>query len=78
MTNVVGESISSVTSGIFIRNQAGKHGFPCDFFYYQVNMKDRRCFSDLMNRNRFDSILARRDWSCFTMENLRCLNFAVN
>ena len=27
VTNVVGESISSVTSGIFIGNQSGKHGF---------------------------------------------------
>ena len=25
-------------------------------------MKDRKCFSDLMNRNGFDPILARRDW----------------
>ena len=25
-------------------------------------MKDRKCFSDLMNRNRFDPILASRDW----------------
>ena len=32
VTNVVGESISSVTSGIFIGNQLGKHGFSCDFF----------------------------------------------
>ena len=37
-------------------------------------MNDRKCFSDQMNRNRFDPILARRDWSCSTMENLRCLN----
>ena len=45
------------------------------FFYYQVNMKDRKCFSDQMNRNRFHPILAWHDWSCSTMENLRCLNF---
>ena len=32
VTNVVRESISSVTSGIFIGNQSGKHGFSCDFF----------------------------------------------
>ena len=32
VTNVVGENISSVTSGIFIGNQLGKHGFSCDFF----------------------------------------------
>ena len=59
-------------------NQLGKHDFSCDFFYHRVNMKDRKCFSDKMNRNRFDPILARRDWSCFTMTNLRCLNSAVN
>ena len=32
VTNVIGENISSVTSGIFIGNQLGKHGFSCDFF----------------------------------------------
>ena len=32
VTNVVEESISSVTSGIFIGNQSTKHGFSCDFF----------------------------------------------
>ena len=32
VTNVAGENISSVTSGIFIGNQLGKHGFSCDFF----------------------------------------------
>ena len=32
VTNVVGENISSVTNGIFIGNQLGKHGFSCEFF----------------------------------------------
>ena len=32
VTNVVGESIFSVTSGIFIVKQLGKHDFSCDFF----------------------------------------------
>ena len=41
-------------------------------------MEDRECFSDQMNRNRLDPILARRDWSCSTMKNLRCLKFGVN
>ena len=67
MTYVVGENISSVISGIFIGNQLDKHGFSCDFFYYQVNMKDMKCFSDQMNGNRFDPILARSDWSRSTM-----------
>ena len=35
-------------------------------------------FFDQMNRNRFDPTLARGDWSCSTMENLRCVNSAVN
>ena len=39
VTNVVGENISSVTCGIFVGNQLGKHGFSCDFFT-KVNMKD--------------------------------------
>ena len=56
-------------------NQLGKHDFPCDF---TIEMKVWKCFSDLMNKNHFDQILAWRDWSCSTMENLRCLNFAVN
>ena len=46
--------------------------------HIQVNIKDRKRFSDQMATNRFDPILGRRDWSCSTMENLRCLNFAVN
>ena len=38
------------------------------FFYYRANnLKDRKLFSDQMNRNRFDSILARHNWSCSTM-----------
>ena len=30
--HVVGENISSVTSGTFIENRLGKYGFSCDFF----------------------------------------------
>ena len=41
-------------------------------------MKYRKRFSDQINRNHFDLILAMRDWSYSTMENLRYLNFAVN
>ena len=32
VTNVEGESISSVTCRIFIVKQLGKHDFSCDFF----------------------------------------------
>ena len=35
-------------------------------------------FFDQMNRNRFDPILGRGDWSCSTTENLRCVNSAAN
>ena len=60
-------------------NQLGKHDFSCDFFYYRVNNSEgRELFSDQMNRNRFDPILPRRDWSCSTMENLRFLNSSIN
>ena len=42
-------------------NQLGKHDCSCDFFHCGVNTKDRKYFSDLMNRNRFGPILARRE-----------------
>ena len=72
VTNVVGGSISSVTCGIFIVKQLGKHNFSCDF----LNIKDRNCLFDQMNISLYP-IFAMRDWSCSTIENLRCLNFAV-
>ena len=36
-------------------------------------MKERKNFSDQKNRNGFDPILARCDWSCSTIENLPLL-----
>ena len=42
------------------------------------NAKDMKLFSDQMNRNRPDPILARCDWSCSAMDTLRCLNSGVN
>ena len=42
------------------------------------NLKVRQLFSDQMNRNRLDLILARRYYNCSTIENLRCLNSAAN
>ena len=57
-------------------NPLGKHGF-C--YGLVVNkLKDRKLFSDQMNRNRFDLILARRNWNYSTMRNLRSLISAVN
>ena len=55
--------------GIFIVNQLGKHGFPCDFFNYQIKY---------LEKQEFDPIFAGRDWSCSNMENLRCIVSAIN
>ena len=61
-------------------NQLDENYFSCDFFYHQVKnfTKDRKLFSDQINRKRFNAVLARHDWSCTTMENLRYLNSVVN
>ena len=61
-------------------NQLDENYFSCDFFYYQAKnfTKDRKLFSDQINRKRFNAVLARHDWSCTTMENLRYLNSVVN
>ena len=42
------------------------------------NLSEKQIFSDQMNRNRPDLILARCHWSCSTIENLLCVNSAVN
>ena len=70
-----GESISSI-SLYNIVNQLGKH----DFSYGSVvnNLKERKLFSDQMNRNRFDPIPARRDWNCSIVQNLRNLKLRCN
>ena len=47
-------------------------------FLWVNNLKERQLFSNQMNRNRLDLILARRYYNCFTIENLRCLNSAAN
>ena len=80
MTNAVGESIYSVIMWNIYCESVDKHDFSRDLFNYRVNynLKDRKLSSDQMNSNRFDPILNRRDWSCSSMENLRCLNCAVN
>ena len=71
VTNVAGESILSVTMWN-IYCELVMHDFSCEF-YYRVNMKDRKRFSDQMNRNGFDPVVARRDRSCSTMQNLNAL-----
>ena len=42
------------------------------------NLREKKFSPAQMNRNCFDLILARSYWNCSTMENLRCLNSAVN
>ena len=61
-------------------NQLVENYFSCDFFYWQVKnfTKDKKLFSDQMNRKCFNAVLARRDWSCTTMENLTYLNSVLN
>ena len=41
------------------------------------NLKERKHFLDQMNRNGLDLILARHDWNCSAMKNLRCHNSTV-
>ena len=75
LTNAIEESISSISIWNIL-NHLGKYDFSCGWVVN--NLKESQIFSDLMNRNRFDSILARRYWSCSAIENLRWLNSAVN
>ena len=56
VTNV-GEIISSITMYNIV-NQLGKYYFSCGLVLN--NLKDRKLFSDQINRNRFDLISARR------------------
>ena len=57
-----------------IVNQLGKHFSGGSL----VNsLKERKLFSDPMNRNRFDLIFVMCHWNCSTIENPRCLNSAA-
>ena len=57
-------------------NKLGKYDFSCGTVVN--NLKEMQLFSDQMNRNYFDLILAKQNWNCSPTENLRCLNSAVN
>ena len=73
--NAIGESISLINIwNILTRLDS------CDFSFGSVVnfLKDRKLFSDQMNRNRFDLILARPCWNCSTIENIGCVNSVVN
>ena len=65
------ESIFSIRIWNIV-NQLGKYDFSCGSVV--SNLKEKQLFSDKMNRNRFDLILARHYWNFSTTENLRCLN----
>ena len=73
--HAIGESISSISIWNIV-NQPGKYDFSCMLLAY--NLKERQIFSDQINRNCFDLILATRSWNCSIIENLRCLNYFVN
>ena len=60
MITAIEESIYSISNWNIV-NQLGKYGFSCGSVVN--NLKERQLFSDQMNSNRFDLILA---------ENLRC------
>ena len=57
-------------------NQLGKYDFSCASVVN--NLKKRQLFSDQINRNHFDLVLARHYWDCSTIEDPRCLNSALN
>ena len=75
VTNVTGESISSIRMWNII-NQLGRY----DFFSCEsvVNNLEEKKIPAQLNTNRSDSILTRCYWNCSTMENLRCLNSALS
>ena len=56
VTNAIGESTFSISIWNIV-NQLGKYHFSCGSVVN--NLKKRQLFSDQMNRNRFDLILAR-------------------
>ena len=68
VTNAIGKSISSISIWNIV-NQLGRYDF--SFGLVVNNLKERQRFSDQMNRNRFDLILARHYWNCSTIDNLR-------
>ena len=75
VTHAISESTSSISIWNIV-NQLSKYHY--SWGLVANNLKKRQLFSDQMNRNHFDLILARRYWNCSTIENLSCLKFAVN
>ena len=77
VTNVAGESISSIIMWIIV-NQIGKLDFSCGCGSIVNKLNDRKLFFDQINTNHWNPIPTRRDWNCSTMWNLRCLHSAAN
>ena len=75
LTNAIGKSVSS-RSILNIVNQLDKYDFSCGLVVN--NLKEQHLFSDQMNRNCFDLILARCFWNFSTMRNVRFINTAAN
>ena len=57
MTNAIAESTSSINTWNMV-NQSGKYDFSCGSVVN--NVEEKQVFSDHINRNRIDLILARR------------------
>ena len=74
VTNVLGESISSMRMWNIVNQWGNYDSFSCELVVN--NLKEKKLPAQV-NRNCFDLILARRYWNCFTMDSLRCLNSAV-
>ena len=66
--NAMGKCMSSISIWNIV-NHLDKHDFSCRSVV--DNLKEMQLFSDQINRNHFDLILARRYWNCSTIENLR-------
>ena len=75
VTYAIGERVSS-TSLWSILNQSGKYDFSCG--QRVDNFGGRKLFTDEMNRYCLNLILGRRDRSCCTKENPRCINSSIN
>ena len=67
VVNAIGESISSISIWNTV-NQLGKYDF--SFGSVVNNLKERQLFSDQINKNRFDLVLARRYLNFSTTENI--------
>ena len=75
VTNVIGESISSMQIWNIV-NQYGKYN--CFSYEMVENNLKEKILPAQMDINHFGLILARRYWNCFSIENVRCFNYAAS